>query len=156
MNTYVFCIASPPDSVQQRCLARGLVPRHETLDNTQLLLVECQLTDVPELLEALVGTRFALAPLEPVLEEGRRDVCQQGLYTHFSRRKLPVYWRSVDWFDAHRHEFKAGEHIVILDGELVHRTRDKQDHMRYLIENRNAQHLVHTMDHDGVERKYRL
>lgn len=153
LHTYVLAIEQPTDQVQECCLERGLVTRREK----QVLVVECQATDVPILLAKLVGLRFLLAPLEPAYDDqGRRNERQQALYNYFSRREHAAWWRSVDWFEEHRHEFKAGEHVVIRDAQVLHRTRDEKEHMLFLSQHGNRDTLAHTMAEDGKERKYHL
>lgn len=152
-QTYVLAIEDPSDQVQQCCLERALATRRDK----QVLVVECQATDMPILLAKMVGQRFLLAPLEPTFEDGgMRNERQQALYNYFSRRAHPAWWRSVDWFKEHRHEFKAGEHVVIRDAQVLHRTRDEKEHLLFLSQHGNRDTLAHTMDEDGKERKYHL
>ncbi len=154
---YVFAVEEPSHLIALTCVGRAL-PRHDApISDKHVALVECQTDDVPAVLAALVGVRFVMAPLKPAPPlEATLDVCKQALYNHFSRRGHPSWWRSVDWFQAHKHEFRAGEHVVVRDAVLQHRTSSEKEHMQWLVQHGGPDTASYTMDADGQERIYRL
>ena len=156
---------SKSESIRRQCDVIGCKCAHgyQTTGNKQhgddkVLLIECSTKDVAVITDMLVllDVRFLMAPLQRPLRDdgGLCTPCEQALYTHFSRRKNPRWWASVDWFDAHRHEFKAGDYVVIRDAVVLHRCRNKQEHLEWLVRNGDGNTLAHHSVHDGVEMKY--
>jgi len=143
-------------NIRKYCLDMGLKWwSHDDEKCTQV--VECTGEHVPHLLVLVKGHRFLMAPLaHPMREDGMCAPYEQSMYTHFSRRANARWWQSVDWFERHRAEFKAGEFIVMRDAVLLHRTNNKSEHYKWLCDNGDPHTLAHEMVRDGVEMKYSL
>lgn len=160
-HDYVFAVDLSSGEQQQALYAKScsdmeLPWRHDN----GALLVECRGEHVAPLLALFSGQKFLMAPLQSTspleTDRGMCSPCRQAMYNHFSRRAHSRWWRSVDWFEVNKAQFKAGEYVVIRDAAVLHRTRSEREHREWLPVNGDADTLAHHMVEDGKEMIYRL
>lgn len=154
-DQYVFAVRGASPQLQERL--NELVEQGEARPNGVWRFVSRtpHLGAVLELLRDSVYLMARGAPPEGELADPRA----QALVDYWSEMRHPAFHRNERWFQAHEHEFLAGEFIVVCDEQLVARLRDRNalaEFLRASPVSQASERLFHEMVGDGQEAEFRV
>jgi Uri superfamily endonuclease len=155
MTTPVVFAIGPVDAPTETLVHQYLLgQRHagSIASSAGIVVVECAV-------ECVSGLLALLGDVPYVASAGTSQTTEQALRAlqrHWSRREHPVWHANCDWFQAYKHEFRAGEFVVIQESECKLRTHSKKEGYAFLQAHGNSDTLFHEMAADGVEILYSI
>ncbi len=146
----VFAIGPCGEEGALGVLREALEQSGYTVTGDTVLIVECPWGEVAWLAGLIVGvpyeSRSAECPVETL----------NALTEYWSREKHPVWHANEDWFQAHKHEFEAGEFIIVQECALKLRTRNRRECFCFLETHPDRDTALHEMVADGREMQCRV
>jgi hypothetical protein len=150
MSTCVFAIGPFSEEGVEEEVREAFQHAGYQVTGHRILVAECKWADVPRLASVLDGAPYVSHTADCPVET------RNALTDYWSRKQHPEWRANEDWFQAHKHEYKRGEFIVVQQCALKLRTRDIRECQQFLLENRDSSTAMHEMTDDGVELLYHV